>query len=397
MKIAIVGAGPAGLACACQLAKQGRQVSIFERMTDLSAQGSGVLIQPVGLLALDLLELRDSAERIGRKIRQIKGSSLPSGRATVSVDYRLLSGIDYALGIDRSAFWDLLYAMALSLGLEVHSGISIDKLHHYPDGRVSVSDINEQSYGPFDLVVDASGSNSVLDSYALEAANSKLLEYGSLWTKVNVSSEFRFNHDSMTLFSDVNNVGIGMLPTGRGQGQPHDGMTVFFNLKWQNWEPDKFLKWQDNALHQWPETQELINKILSPEQLYLAKFAQHTKSSPYGEKIVFIGDSAHASNPQLGQGINMSLVDSVCLPWALSQSNDVAEALVLYSKMRRSHVAIYQTLSRILTPFYQSDSRMAIDARDAIYPLLLKLGLVKRMTAKIISGQLGRPLKRVTC
>jgi 2-polyprenyl-6-methoxyphenol hydroxylase-like FAD-dependent oxidoreductase len=200
MKIAIVGAGPAGLACACQLAKQGRQVSIFERMTDLSAQGSGVLIQPVGLLALDLLELRDSAERVGRKIRQIKGSSLPSGRATVSVDYRLLSGIDYALGIDRSAFWDLLYAKALSLGLEVHSGISIDKLHHYPDGRVSVSDTSEQSYGPFDLVVDASGSNSVLDSYAIEAANSKLLEYGSLWTKVNVSSEFRFNHNAMTLF-----------------------------------------------------------------------------------------------------------------------------------------------------------------------------------------------------
>jgi len=46
MRVAVIGAGPAGMACAWQLADLDYQVSLFERMEDLGKQGSGVLLQP---------------------------------------------------------------------------------------------------------------------------------------------------------------------------------------------------------------------------------------------------------------------------------------------------------------------------------------------------------------
>jgi len=59
MNIAIVGAGPAGLACASQLIKSTHQITMFERRVDSSPQGSGVVIQPVGLAALQALGVRE--------------------------------------------------------------------------------------------------------------------------------------------------------------------------------------------------------------------------------------------------------------------------------------------------------------------------------------------------
>jgi 2-polyprenyl-6-methoxyphenol hydroxylase-like FAD-dependent oxidoreductase len=130
--------------------------------------------------------------------------------------------------------------------------------------------------------------------------------------------------------------------------------------------------------------------------MYLAKFIYHRLPKPYGNNLAFVGDAAHATNPQLGQGINMSLVDAVVLSWALQQRGDLESALSLYAKSRKSHVVFYQTMARILTPFYQSDNAAAIYCRDKLYGPLCKIPLVRTLTAQLISGQIHKPLKHLT-
>ena len=85
MKIAVVGAGPAGLACAWQIAKSGHEVTLIERMAELSSQGSGILFQPIGLKALDIMGIRQEIEALGHKIEKIEGTIFPSGLSLIHI------------------------------------------------------------------------------------------------------------------------------------------------------------------------------------------------------------------------------------------------------------------------------------------------------------------------
>ena len=55
--IAIAGCGPAGLAAALLLHRQGHRVTLFERFDQPRPIGSGLMIQPSGLAVLDALGL----------------------------------------------------------------------------------------------------------------------------------------------------------------------------------------------------------------------------------------------------------------------------------------------------------------------------------------------------
>ena len=59
LRIAIVGFGSAGAASAILLARDGHQVSLFERAPENSPIGAGFLLQPTGLAVLKELGIHD--------------------------------------------------------------------------------------------------------------------------------------------------------------------------------------------------------------------------------------------------------------------------------------------------------------------------------------------------
>lgn len=58
--IAIAGCGPAGLAAALLLHRDGHRVTLFERFDASRPVGSGLLIQPTGFAVLAQLGLADA-------------------------------------------------------------------------------------------------------------------------------------------------------------------------------------------------------------------------------------------------------------------------------------------------------------------------------------------------
>ena len=106
---------------------------------------------------------------------------------------------------------------------------------------------------------------------------------------------------------------------------------------------------------------------------------------------MFVGDSAHATSPQLGQGANMALLDVFALSRALKSNGDLPTALAAYAKARRFHVKLYQGLSRTFTPFYQSDSALLPMVRDRLVAPMSRVPLASRLLARIVTGYLGRP------
>lgn len=78
-KISVVGAGPAGLAAALMLARQGRDVVVFERFEQAGPVGAGFMLQPTGLAVLDALGLTPAVEAMAQPIDHIFGREARRG------------------------------------------------------------------------------------------------------------------------------------------------------------------------------------------------------------------------------------------------------------------------------------------------------------------------------
>ena len=82
-------------------------------------------------------------------------------------------------------------------------------------------------------------------------------------------------------------------------------------------------------------------------------------ATPWRDRTVFIGDAAHGMSPQLGQGVNMALLDAQALATRSRAHADIAAALAHYARARAQPRRDLSALSRWLTPLFQSDATLA--------------------------------------
>jgi 2-polyprenyl-6-methoxyphenol hydroxylase-like FAD-dependent oxidoreductase len=248
-----------------------------------------------------------------------------------------------------------------------------------------------ETLGPFDLVVDALGSRSPLMGEASAPVRRRPLAYGALWTTLPWQPR-RFLDFALEQRYERASVMIGVLPVGKRFPGDAPQTTFFWSLKTQDyeaWRSAGLKTWKAKVQRYWPETAELLDGISDPEQMILAGYGHHTLPLPYGEHIAFVGDSAHATSPQLGQGANMALMDVMALAHAMETTSTIAEALQAYAKARRFHVRLYQAMSAVFTPFYQSDSALLPVFRDWLVAPMTRIPGAPRLLANIVAGRLG--------
>jgi 2-polyprenyl-6-methoxyphenol hydroxylase-like FAD-dependent oxidoreductase len=117
-------------------------------------------------------------------------------------------------------------------------------------------------------------------------------------------------------------------------------------------------------------------------------------SRPYEGRVVHIGDSYHATSPQLGQGANMALLDAMALAQSVG-AEGAAEVGPHYAQLRQGHVRLFQTLSNLFTPVYQSDSHALPLLRDRIVGPISRMRPARYMLGSLVTGLMGRPLARL--
>jgi len=103
-------------------------------------------------------------------------------------------------------------------------------------------------------------------------------------------------------------------------------------------------------------------------------------------RLVLLGDAAHAMSPQLGQGVNMALMDALALRDALRAEATVDAAIGRYQRQRRGHVRIYQFWSRWLTPLFQSERSVAARVRDLTFLPLGRVPGGRGQMLRVLSG-----------
>lgn len=142
----------------------------------------------------------------------------------------------------------------------------------------------------------------------------------------------------------------------------------------------------------------MLAPIEHEEQMLFASYHDVVMNRWSTRGIVYLGDAAHATSPQLGQGSNLALWDAMVLADVLaSESHDLAVALDRYSRERVDHLAFYQFATRMLTPFFQGDDPLLGSLRDLTMPLMGKFPITNRiMTLSmlgVVDGFGGRMLQ----
>jgi 2-polyprenyl-6-methoxyphenol hydroxylase-like FAD-dependent oxidoreductase len=385
LRIAIVGSGTAGPAAATFLARAGHDVQLFERAPQKLPVGAGFLLQPTGLSVLQELGIKDALlpdiARISKLFCRTR-----SGRVLLDLPYAELSEGLFGAGTHRAMLLDLLLDAASRSGTQIVWGTAMERLTRDSSERPLLHDNQGVTHGPYDLVLVCDGANSTLRAQSGVPARVSRYPWGALWFIGTRTTEF----DPQVLWQSVGTTRelTGFLPTGT----PEDLLSLFWSIRLDHidrWRESPLGAWKREILSLAPQAEAFLSQIESHSQIATASYHDVRMKQWHGDRVVILGDAAHALSPQLGQGVNLALMDASTLAAELAQ-NPLREALARYSAKRRAHLRFYQFATRWTTPFFQSDLLPLGWLRDIAFPIVQHIPPLRRqMTATMAGGKTG--------
>ncbi|CAA0827139.1 Zeaxanthin epoxidase- chloroplastic [Striga hermonthica] len=371
LKVLIAGGGIAGLVFAVAAKRSGFDVAVFEK--DLTAvRGEGRDRGPIQLLstALGLLEKID--KDVVREINEVgyvtgnRTNGLADGTTGnwfTKFDFltpALKKGIPVTQIICRMELQRLLLH-ALGPHLVINNSKVVDFVNH-PNKVTVILENGQEHQG--DLLIGADGMRSLVRSRLFGHKDPK---YSNFICYTGVAD---FHPDYLPPFGYKIFVGHNKyfvaLDIGNGRMQWYAfGKEARDSLAPSNGNKKKLLedfgKWCD----------EVIEILVNTEEKMIIRRPIHDIDmlKTWGkERVVLIGDAAHAMLPNLGQGGSMAIEDCYWLMLELRKlvesnpisgisSDDIAQAFKRFEKKRMFRVRTVHTICRmasIMTIFYQT-------------------------------------------
>jgi 2-polyprenyl-6-methoxyphenol hydroxylase-like FAD-dependent oxidoreductase len=390
MRAAVVGSGVAGMASALALARRGHEVTLFEAFETPHPLGSGLLLQPSGLAALRALDLAEPVLDLGARITRLDGRDV-AGRRVMAMNYEDWRPGAFGLGVHRASLFGVLHGALAPAGVSLLTGCVIKSLEA-ADHPV-LRDAAGTAHGPFDLAVIADGSASRLRAQVRPRARAPVYPWGAVWANAR-DVDGRFAGALHQRYRGASSM-MGVLPIGRGPNGEEDLVSLFWSLP--QTEMKAFFQgdlnaWRAQALRVWPEARSLLDQFDHPRQFAPAVYRDVSVGRWSRAGLLLIGDAAHGTSPQLGQGANLGLIDAVELAEALAVDRPAAASLARFQAQRRRQTGVYQLASRALTPLFQSGGRLGPLVRDLLFTPLSRAPGLRWLSALVLTGvlRLGR-------
>jgi 2-polyprenyl-6-methoxyphenol hydroxylase-like FAD-dependent oxidoreductase len=379
MRVAIAGFGIGGAALSIALARDGHEVTVYERAPDPGPVGAGFLLQPSGQDVLAGLDLLEEVAAGAWPIRCFHAESAP-GRTLSELRYDRRDPTVHALGVSRGRLFMTLMRAAAGAGVRLLAGVTIAGAREAPDVIVPIA-ADGTDLSPVDLLVGADGMRSVIRGVVDPSARLRLSPFAALWgigpTTTACPDRLRQQARGVGLLT-------GLLPVAEREA------AVFWGLRADELDrlrEDGFECLVDRAAAAFPPTREVLEGIGSFDRLLLARYGHATVRRTHSDRIVLIGDAAHPSPPHLGQGANLALLDAAALAHALRGVRSPMAALRQWERMRWFENTRYTLLSRSLSPFFQSSHRWLGPARDVGLPILTRLRPTRAIMERVLAGR----------
>ncbi len=377
-QIGIVGGGIAGTAAAVHLARAGQRVTLFERAPVLGPVGAGILLQPSGQEALATLGLLDAVIAKSEPIAELLAEQV-SGRRMIRLPYRAADPAWTGYGVARGLLFTTLLDACRAAGVRIVPDVAIAGYETKQDAAFLL-DRDGGRRGPFDFVLGADGSRSALRHAAGLDGGSHEYEFGALWAMGSCAAV------SGHLYQVVRGtkVLIGILPLGIGRA------SLFWGDRKEGIEAIRkgsFAAFRDKVLALAPKAEQIFEEFRSFDQAAFTTYVHVACPRWSAKRLLLIGDAAHAMSPHLGQGANLALADAETFARLLAATDNFSQTCTRFETERRPPVLYLSRLSRFLTPFFQSGSRILGLGRDVALPILTAIPPIRKLMARTLAGK----------
>ena len=371
-KVAIVGGGLGGLVVALALRARGISFDLYEQVLEVREIGAGIGLSANGTRELRRLGVGEQVEAVSvipsaLVVRRWDTGEIiadhPIGRSGM---YEATFGAPW-YGVHRVAFHQ---ALAERLGGEgVNLGrrcVSVDEQRsgvelHFADGATVVAD----------LVVGADGVHSAIRSHVV--GDTRCRFSGTVGYRGLVAVEDIPSLPDATPLQFWAGPGRHLLHYGIEGGRTINFLAVVRVPEWTNaaWMEECAVGDVVDAFAGWhPAVTEMVGAIKAG-----VRWALHDLPplrSWHTDRVVLMGDAAHAMVPHQGQGANQTIEDAIVLAIVLADSlvdaevpGDLRAALSRYEQRRRKRTTAVQWLSRRTADLMHIRDGPEAAARDA--------------------------------
>ncbi|MFE5704664.1 FAD-dependent oxidoreductase [Rhodococcus koreensis] len=338
-QVVIIGGGIAGPVTAMAMQKAGLDPVVYEACGH-GADGVGAFLTlaPNGLEALHLLDLDRHVTGLGMGTRRMRIVSGTGKRLAEFDNGGLTSFGTPSRTLRRADLYRTLRDEALRRGIRIEYGKQLRDARQRDD-RVH-ADFADGTSADGDLLVGADGlwsrTRTLLDPQAPTPRYLGLLNTGGFATGLALDGEpgaAHFHFGKRCFF------GYLIHP---------DGDVWWFANPGRRTEPSAGELASITPEQQRAELTELFSRDAGPA-LQIIDATEHiirswstydlpTVPTWRNERMVIIGDAAHATSPSSGQGASMAIEDAVVLARCLREHRDTAVALAAYETARRTRV-----------------------------------------------------------
>jgi 2-polyprenyl-6-methoxyphenol hydroxylase-like FAD-dependent oxidoreductase len=322
-RVAIAGAGIAGLASAILLAEDGVEVDVYETKSELSALGSGITLQGNALRSFARLGIWDAVKAKSYAF-DILGLRTPGPDATIiaQIPDAKTGGPDFpaTAGMYRPDLAQIMLERADGLGVRVHYGTTVAGLTQDSDGvDVTLSDATRIRV---DLLIGADGLNSAVRSMIGIDVKPEPTGMG-IW-RAFVPRPAEVTHTDLYYGGPM--YIAGYCPTSE------DMMYAYLVEDKQDRSavaPDEAVEIMRTAsLAYGGPWEDIRGSLGSDSRVNYTWFTAHLIDGPWNRgRVVVIGDAAHSCPPTIAQGGAMATEDALVLCELLAAADAVDDQL----------------------------------------------------------------------
>ncbi len=361
VRITIIGGGIAGLTCAIALKQAGFQPEIVEAAPNISAVGAGLVLAANAMKALKHISIEEDVVNKGRLLPAFSIYD-SGGKVIMRTDSISLSqkyGVDN-FAIHRADLHSLLLSKTNDLIVNTNRQ-AVDFIQkpdsviiHFKDGTQLETD----------FLIVADGIHSAIRQKLIPNSLPRYAGY-TCWRAVIESSNLKITETSETWGTEGR---FGIVPLKENKiywfacinAPEKDEKMKKFTISDLRIHFKHFHPTIPDVLWETPNEALIHNDILDIKPL--SQFAHG--------RIVLIGDAAHATTPNLGQGACQAIEDAVILGEMMKKNADIRTAFLQFEQKRLGRTRYIVNTSRRLGELAQTSNSFAASLRNFFFRLI---------------------------